>query len=618
VTESSASSPYWQLDDAGGAPGAWQTIRRLPGATRPVLRIVWQAGPRHAVAIGAGQLVAGLAAMFGLLSTTRVLDALLTGGPTAGRIRDALPALAFAVCAYAVRGGLDTGAALALARLRPRVRRLAETQVFDAALGVDLVAFDDAAFYDRLHRARDRGLFYLERAVDNLMELIGAALTVVAAAASLMVLHPVLLPVLLLAILPEGLAVLRAARLGYTTMTRTVSLDRRVLMLTELATEREPAAEIRATQAQPFLRAEYRQAAGALLEQEVAVAVAQARTQAAGRFATGVALGAVFVALGLLLNAGWIRLAAAGTAVIAIRSAFTALSRLVRAGNQLFEQGLYVADYETFRADATRRRRPARDRTAPAAPHTISLHGAGFRYAETVALRGIDLTIHTGQTIALVGENGSGKTTLAKLIAGLYRPTEGRVCWDGTDLADLDPESVAASVMVMFQAPLRWPHTARANVRAGRHDRADPGDRALLEAARLAGADEVADGLPRGWDTLLTSYFRDGQDLSGGQWQRLAVARGLFRDAPVLIWDEPTAPLDAKAEATVYESLRQLADGRTVVLITHRLASVRHCDRIVLLHRGAIAEQGTHEELIAEGGRYAELYRLQSWMYAAP
>jgi ATP-binding cassette subfamily B protein len=127
----------------------------------------------------------------------------------------------------------------------------------------------------------------------------------------------------------------------------------------------------------------------------------------------------------------------------------------------------------------------------------------------------------------------------------------------------------------------------------------------------------VVDGLPNGWDTLLSTYFRDGQDLSGGQWQRLAVARGLFRDAPVLIWDEPTAPLDAKAEYAVYESLRRIARGRTVILITHRLASVRNCDRIYLLHDGALAEQGNHDALMAAGGRYADLYSLQSRMYDA-
>lgn len=152
----------------------------------------------------------------------------------------------------------------------------------------------------------------------------------------------------------------------------------------------------------------------------------------------------------------------------------------------------------------------------------------------------------------------------------------------------------------------------------GRFDRVDPGDRALHEAARQAGADTVVADLPKGWDTLLSKYFRGGHELSAGQWQRLAVARGLFRDAPLLIWDEPTAPLDANAEYAVYESLRRLASGRTVILITHRLASVRNADQIFLLHEGKLVEHGTHSQLIARSGRYAEMYSLQARMYGEP
>jgi ABC-type multidrug transport system fused ATPase/permease subunit len=614
------ASPYWRVDEPSDQFSTWQTIRRMPGATRPAVQLAWQAAPRHAAAVVVLQVAAGVAATLGLLATTGVLQRLLAAGPTQGRVTAALPALLLVAAAYAARGLLTAGGAFAQARLRPEVRKLAETQLFEAGLGVELAAFDEARFHDRLHRARDRGLVYLERSVDNMVELLGAALTVAAAASSLAVLHPLLLPVLLASLLPEGWAVLRAARLGYTTMTRTVTLDRRELMLSELATERESAAEIRAVQAQPFMLAEYRQVADALRDQLVAVARQQAWTRLAGRAGTGLALGVTFALLGALCGAGWIPLAVAGTAVLAIRSAFGALSQLVQAANQLFEQGLYVSDYQAFLADAAARRPAATGRPTPAAPAEISLRGVSFRYpgsSGAFALRDIDLTVHTGQTVALVGENGSGKTTLAKLVAGLYRPTTGQVSWDGVDIAEFDPESVAARVMMVFQEPVRWPHTARVNVLIGRHDRADPADRALQEAARLAGADQVVDSLPSKWDTLLSTYFRDGQDLSGGQWQRIAVARGLFRDAPVLIWDEPTAPLDAKAEYAVYESLRQIAAGRTVILITHRLASVRNCDRIYLLHQGELAEQGGHEELLAAGGRYAELYTLQAKLHEA-
>lgn len=613
-------NPYWRLDEGAGTLSLPRLLRRLPASVRPVVGVIRQAAPRAAILILVLQVASGAAFAFGLLATTGVLEELFATGPTADRVADALPALLLVVAAFALRGLLDTGVALAHARIVPAVRRTAEEQLVHSGLRVGLEAFDDPEFYDRLHRARDRGVYFLERATDNMVELVGAAFAVLAAAGSLGVLHPVLVGVLALSVLPEGWAVVHAARLGYANMTRTVTLNRRASMLSDLAMEREPAAEIRSCQAEAFVRAEYRAVADLLQEQEVVVGVGQARVKAVGRALSGVAIAATIALLGLLLQAGWVPLAVAGTALIAIRSAAAALGRLVLAANLVFEQGLYVADYEEFRDDAARRSRQPTGRPAPVDPAVVELRGIGFRYqgAERDALTGIDLTIHKGQVVALVGENGSGKTTLAKVITGLYRPGAGRICWDGKDIADLDPMSIGDRVGMVAQQPLRWPHDARTNVRLGRPGRDDPGDTALRAAAAFAGAEEVVAELPNGWQSLLSKYFRGGTELSGGQWQRIAVARGLFRDARLLVLDEPTAALDAKAEWAVYESLRRLAVGRTVVLITHRLGSVRNADRIYLLHQGELAEQGTHDELMAKGGRYAELYQLQADMYAAP
>ncbi|GAA3815819.1 ABC transporter ATP-binding protein [Sphaerisporangium flaviroseum] len=613
------ASPYWSLDEAGGDIGLGRMFRRLPATTGAVLAIIARAAPRHAVTVLVLQIASGAATAFGLLATAGVLEELLAAGTAAGQVTAALPMIAVVVGTYVLRGAVDTAVASAHARVTPAVRRMAEGELFEAGLRVELAAFDDAGFYDRMQRARDRGLFHLGSAVDNLVELIGAALAVAAALTGLAVLHPALLPVLALGVLPAGWTVQRSARLSYAHMTRTVTLNRRVRMITELGTERRPAAEIRACQAQDFLLREYAEVADPLRDQEVRVGIGMVRAHAAGRVLTGLATGATFLALALLLRAGWIAPAVAGAAVMAVRSATGALGRLVVAGHQLLEQGMYVTDYQGFVADAESRGHGAPTRPAPAAPRLVALRDVGFHYpggsGTPPALKGVDLEVRAGQTIALVGENGSGKTTLAKIIAGLYTPTAGQVSWDGVDIAEMDPRSVADRIVMVLQEPIRWPHTARANVRAGRHDRDDPGDVALREAAELAGADTVVAALPLGWQTLLSKYFRGGLELSGGQWQRLAVARGVFRDAPLLIWDEPTAPLDAKAEFAVYESLRRLAAGRIVILITHRLASVRNSDRIYLLHQGEVVEEGTHDQLIAGSGRYAEMYALQAQMY---
>ncbi|MEV6604446.1 ABC transporter ATP-binding protein [Kutzneria sp. NPDC051319] len=613
MLEQELESPYWRLDDARDAElGLWRLVRRLPGTVRPVLGIIRAAAPGAALTVLVLQLASGVAAATGLLETSATLQQLLSGGVAA-----AVGPVLLLASVYALKGALDAGVALAHARVGPAVHRVAELRLLAAALDVELVAFDDDRFYDRMHRARDQGLDHLDRAGDNLVELVGAGVGVAAAAVSLAVMHPVLLPVLMLGLLPQAWAVLRSARLGYLGSARTVSLLRRLWMVNGLATERESAAELRACQAAPFVLGEYRTLAEAYRDQRTRVAVAQARIGAVGRALAAVGTAGTYAVLLLMLHAGWLPLAVAGAAVVAIRSATAALTRLVLAANLVFEQSLYIADYLAFVADADGRQRPAGELEAPAAPAAITLRGVGFAYpGGEPCLHGVDMVIRHGRTVALVGENGSGKTTLAKVIAGLYRPAAGTIEWDGVDVAHISPDSLADRVVLVPQDAVRWPHTAHTNVRIGRHDRPDPGDRSLRSAAALARADEVVDDLPQGWNTVLSKHFRGGRELSGGQWQRLAIARGIFRDAPVLICDEPTAPLDAKAEFAVYESLRELAGGRTVVLITHRLASVRHADWIYVLHKGTVVEQGTHAVLLKAAGRYAELYSLQARAYA--
>jgi ATP-binding cassette subfamily B protein/ATP-binding cassette subfamily C protein len=219
--------------------------------------------------------------------------------------------------------------------------------------------------------------------------------------------------------------------------------------------------------------------------------------------------------------------------------------------------------------------------------------------------------IRRGEVVALVGENGSGKTTLAKILAGLYRPDSGTVCWDQTAIGDVDAESLRERIAVIAQDHANWPLTVRHNIAMGRD--ADPA--ALARAAVASGADTVIEKLPRGYDTLLDRHFKNGAELSGGQWQRIAAARGFYRSAPLLIMDEPTAALDARAEYALFSSIRGHAAGRSVLLITHRLASVKHADRIYVLRDSQVIEQGEHADLLALGGQYAELYTLQASQY---
>jgi ATP-binding cassette subfamily B protein len=280
----------------------------------------------------------------------------------------------------------------------------------------------------------------------------------------------------------------------------------------------------------------------------------------------------------------------------------------------LFEAAPFVADLHAFLGHAPRRSpQPAPQVTGF---RRLTVEGLTFTYpsATRPALRGVDLEIHAGDVVALVGENGSGKTTLAKLLCHLYNPDGGRICYDGIDVTHVDPEPLRGSIAVLFQDFQRFLLSASDNIGAGRWERLHD-TAAIVRAATATGANAFLAGLPRGYATLLGPEFDGGTDLSGGQWQRVALARAFFRDAPFVILDEPTAALDARAEHELFEHVRGLLAGRTVLLISHRFSTVRSADHIYVLADGRIAEHGTHEQLMSQGGQYAEMFTLQAAPY---
>lgn len=612
IGEVTASDWYAHIDQM--AEVRFLTIaRRLPALVAEAWRMAWRASPRDALTAVAGNLAGGVCTAFGLLATTGVLEALFRSGPTPDRVRDALPALALVAAAAALRTTTQAVAGWAQSRLDPQVSRISEERLYGLTSRVELIAYDDPDFHDALQRARARGVATADAVVMSAINVMTALVGLVAVAGVLGVLHPVLLPLLLLAVLPDAWAAVRSARMRYTTMYALIPVHRRKWIVGDLLANRSSAAEVRAFGMRGFLLRMYDAVARA--EQEVMLRLARRQTVArlAGEALGGVGTGLVYLALGVLLAVAAVPLAVAGTAILAIRSGQSSLATLMHSVNRLYEEGLYYTDFLDFCAGAERRLTGPRPEPAPRSFARITAEDVTFCYpgAESPALHGVSMEIRRGEVIAFVGENGSGKTTMAKILAGLYEPQGGTVAWDGLDVRLVEPDELRASIAVIAQDHTRWPLTARYNITMG----TDKGEAELLAAARVAGADEVIAELAHGYRTLLDRRFKDGAELSGGQWQRIAVARGFHRDAPLLICDEPTAALDARAEHALFERIRRHADGRTVVLITHRLASVRYADRIYVLDHGKVAEEGTHEELMALGGLYAELYTLQAAAY---
>lgn len=404
----------------------------------------------------------------------------------------------------------------------------------------------------------------------------------------------------------------------------TVTRHVRKGVIYEAVAWRENALERHALRLQEPLLDEYRRVTTSLMRDEIRLAHRSNLIRTLGRAASGLGTGIAYLVLGVLLFTGHLDLALAGTAVLAMRTSSSALSNAMHAITYLYEDSFHVDFYTKLLTEAAQRQAPTDGPAAPADPEVIQLRDVSFTYPgqDTPAVAGIDLTIRRGEVIALVGENGSGKTTLGKLITGLFTPTRGSVHWDDVDLAAADHRSVHDRIAVIAQKPAEWPMTARHNVVVGRLDRSDPDRAAWRHALTASGADDVIASLPNGPDTLLSRKFTGGQDLSGGQWQRIGVARATYRDAAVLVADEPTAALDAKAEARVFQGLQHAsATGngnrprRTTVLVTHRLANIKAADRIVVLHEGRIVETGTHDQLLAARGPYQQLFAIQATQY---
>ncbi|MFP1629843.1 ABC transporter ATP-binding protein [Streptomyces sp. 5K101] len=612
-------------DDALTDP-PWTMARRLPALAALVLRLAWHADRRAVAWMAALQLTCGAMTAAGLYATRGAFQHLFATGPVTDRLHDAWPALAAITAAAIARAAASAKTLTITARLGPKVDGRAELAYLEAATRAPLAAYDDPTWCDH-SEAANRASKDAHLMIDALASVAAATIGILAATGVLAALHPTLVPLLLLAVIPRGIAAVAAARAAHRAERHTLT-DRRLRhTLMYYASGRPTALDIRANTMRAWLLAEFADVTHRLEAHAARVGRSTARYQLLGDTVSGTGMLLVYAALLALVTTGNVPLAAAGTALIAVLTGRNLLTGLVTGLHTTYKVGLYLSDWDTFTSTSTSTGTATVPDTdadtdaappapVPAHPATIRAENLAFHYpgSSEPALQDINLTLHRGQVLAIVGHNGAGKSTLAKLLAGLYQPTSGTVFWDDTDLATTEPEAVWQHLAMLPQDISRWQTSARHNITLGQ----GPGDDASIRAAtHAAGADTVIDQLPDGLDTYLSPSQWGGRDLSPGQWQRLAAARAFYRtDAALLICDEPTSALDPRAEEAMYERIRTLSKGRTVVLITHRLGSTRNADHIIVLGQGRILEQGTHHTLLStDDSEYAAMWKLQASNY---
>ena len=526
---------------------------------------------------------------------------------------------------YAASSFLSTLRNVCQQLLQERVTNTIQLQIMDHAAKLDLAFFEDSTSYDLLRRAQQgaasRPLFM----VSGVFGLIQTMIAFVTMIALLIGLSPVLALVALVAPIPAFIADTRYGWRGYSFARWASPLRRRMDYLTTLVTTDTYAKEVKLFDLGPYFIDRFRKLSKVYQDRQRGLVVA--------RYFVGFAWSAITTLAGSLTYLYVALQAIAGRLTLGDLTLFTAAASSVQSSVQgllsgfgsMYENNLYLNDlFELLAAPVGIEHQAAVDgtRSGIRVPDLAGTRGeivfdhVTFRYPgrDEDAIADVSFTIRSGETVAVVGRNGAGKSTLIKLVTRLYDPTAGRILLDGVDLRELEPSALRGLIGGMFQDYVTYQATAAENIGLGEIGLLE--DRAAIEdAATKAGADSLLDRLPDGWDTPLGKWFDGGVELSGGEWQKIALGRAFMRDARILLLDEPTSALDAQAEFELFARLRSLAHGRTAIYISHRFSTVRQADRILFLEHGHLVEQGTHAELMALRGRYAELFTLQAAAY---
>jgi ATP-binding cassette, subfamily B, bacterial len=601
-------------------PEFWSGWRDRLSALRnvpTVLRFVWESG-RAVVVLGlVARVIAAVLppALFWVskLIIDTIFRIITTHQPISPRLWW-LVALEFglAVCTGLVGRLIDYLDTL----LAGKYMNYISVRVMEHAASLDLLAYEDPVFYDRLERARvqaqDR--LYMIQAIGRLIQQV---ITTITLSITIMIFSPWLLLLLVVGVIPAFVGETHFAFLGYAKNFRQTPVRRQLDYLRLLGGSKEAAKELKLFGLQRFLTGRFKTLADQVYHEDIALA---RRKFVAGALLSIIGTAGYYTAY---LYAVWRTVTGVfsfGTLTLlanAIRDASSNLQQTFSTLSTIADQALFLTDLIAFfDMQPTIRSKP----NALPAPRPIregfEFRNVSFRYpgSSRLVLNQLNFYLQPGERVALIGENGEGKTTIVKLLTRLYDPVEGQVLLDGIDLREYDLEDLYREIGVIFQDFMRYEMTARENIGVGRIERVN--DLELLQqSAQKSMAADVLRKLPAGMDQMLGRRFDGGVDLSGGEWQKVALARASLRDAQVLILDEPTSALDARSEYEVFKRFAELTSGKMALFISHRFSTVRMADRIVVLENGRIAEEGDHDTLTSLGGRYAEMFELQAASY---
>jgi ATP-binding cassette subfamily B protein len=599
-------------------------LRNLP----PFLKLIWRTSPSLTGSDLTLRLVRALLPVATLYVGKLIIDEVIRLAGTPGvppHLRDWLASgllghlgwlLAAEFGLAVLSDGLGRLVSLLDSLLSEQFTNATSVRLMEHAATLDLEDFEDSELQDRLERARRQ----TTGRMTLMNQLFGQAqdiVTIISFAAGLVVYAPWLIALLILALVPAFLGEAHFNSQSYSLDYMRTPERREIDYVRQTGASVETAKEVKIFGLNAFLIQRYRQLANALYQGNRRLAIRRAGW---GGALTAVGTVGYYVAYAYI---AWSTLSgrfSIGDLTFLAGSFLrlrTLLEGLLIGFSQVAGQALYLDDLFSFFEIEPEIVSPENPRPFPVPIRDgFAFEDVGFRYpgAERWAVRHLSFDLRGGEVLALVGENGAGKTTLVKLLARLYDPDEGRILLDGYDLREYDLGALRANIGVIFQDFVRYHLTAAENIAVGRIEARD--DRArIVTAAERSLADEVIEKLPDGYDQIIGKRFRTGVDLSGGEWQKVAIARAYMRDAQVLILDEPTAALDARSEFEVFQRFKELTEGKTAVLISHRFSSVRMADRILVLADGKVESMGTHEELLAQGGRYAELFELQAAGY---